>query len=48
MLQVDNKFKTMFEAKTWNAPFPEEERSWHWKHNYRSRERRRRKPSSPT
>jgi len=26
MLQADNKFKTMFEAKTWNAPSPEEEK----------------------
>ncbi len=26
MLQVDNKFKTMFQAKTWNAPFPKEDK----------------------
>jgi len=26
MLQVDNKFKTMFQAKTWNAPSPKEEK----------------------
>ncbi len=26
MLQVDSKFKTMFQAKMWNAPSPEEEK----------------------
>ena len=26
MLQADNKFKIMCEARTWNAPSPEEEK----------------------
>jgi len=26
MLQAENKFKTMFEAKTWNAPSPKKEK----------------------
>jgi len=42
MLQADNKFKTMFQAKTWNAPSPKEERSLLWKPKCKNYKRRRR------
>jgi len=41
MLQADNKFKTMFQSKTWNAVLPRRKRSLHWNPKFKRCKRRR-------